>query len=53
MFLLILGREREKETEKREGGREKERKTSLGERNIDQLPSIPAPTRDQTSNLGM
>ena len=32
---------------------ERRRKTSMWEKNIDQLPLLPAPTRDQTHNLGM
>ena len=34
-----------------EGGGERE--TSMQERNIDWLPSLHAPTRDRTCNLGM
>ena len=41
-----VGGEREREEEE-----EKERKKSICERNINQLPSVCAPTGDQTCNL--
>ena len=44
-FLLLLEREEERERE--------ERYMDVRERNIDCLPSIRAPTRDRTHNLGM
>ena len=46
---LLRGEERERKRE-RKRDRKGEKK---GERNIDWLPSIPVPTRDQTHNSGM
>ena len=37
----------------RKGGRKREKETLSWERNIDQLPLLWSPTRDQTSNPGM
>ena len=37
----------------RERGRGKERETSMWERNINQLPLVHIPTRDQIQYLGM
>ena len=45
LFFFFLERERE-------DGRERGRDTMMRERNADQLPSVHAPARDQTSNPG-